>query len=454
MRAIDCGIDIGSTNLKVILVTDDGEIIGVRTVPSPRINDSIGPVTDALALVDLLEVIILECWRDTAQGRPLRSITAVGVGEDGVGVDVNMEPTGFSLPWFDMRARDEASELAENFDFDARTGLSIGPDRTAAKWLWLYRNRPQELARAKNWITLTDFPAAYWTGRAFMSASLAPRTACYDVFLRQWIPELLGATHAPLLPEILGAGTSLGPIRRGRLVGSGAVTSETVVAVGGHDHPIAASVIRAYDQSAIVDSLGTANLLYGETDMFRARNFSSDLAISVPPDGHKGLAILGVLEFSAAVEASGASKEEIQSFLSHTTLPGCPVGNIRELGLRDTDPHVNLRRSIEQACFKAQFMAESMSSLGVPNGPIYSTGGWSRSRGFMMLRASVFGQTLRVLADIELSALGAAQFGAKAATGRLTSPVSTFDIRFIDPVKDWVPVYKMLAREMKSSKTA
>lgn len=451
MRAIDCGIDIGSTNLKVILVADDGEVLGVRTVPSPRVDDGIGHVTDALALVGLLENLILDCWNENAQGQSLRSITAVGVGEDGVGVDIHMNPTGYSLPWFDTRATNEAAELAEKFKFAARTGISIGYDRTAAKWLWTHRNRPEELLNAVNWIALTDFPAAYWTGRSFMSASLAPRTACYDVFSREWIAELLQATHAPALPEILGGGTPLGPVLRGRLVNSGAVTSETVVAVGGHDHPVAASVIRAYDPNALIDSLGTANLLYSETDSAVVSDRNADLAISIPPDGSDGLALLGVLEFSAALDASGASKDEIRTFLAHEILPGLPAENAQELDADNADPQVRLRRSIEKACVQARMLAETMTTLGVPKGPIYSTGGWSRSHGFMKLRASVFGQTLRVLADIELSALGAAQFGAKAATGQLTCLVSTYDIKCIDPIEDWVPMYDDLARQVGSS---
>ena len=52
-----------------------------------------------------------------------------------------------------------------------------------------------------------------------MSASLAARTACYDVFERRWLGEILDRVHAPPLPDLLGAGTVVGRVRRGAHAG-------------------------------------------------------------------------------------------------------------------------------------------------------------------------------------------------------------------------------------------
>ena len=65
----------------------------VRSIPSPRKDDGIGPVTDALDLVDRLEALIIEGWGQCGNGEPLRSIATAGVGEDGIGVDGDLRPT-------------------------------------------------------------------------------------------------------------------------------------------------------------------------------------------------------------------------------------------------------------------------------------------------------------------------------------------------------------------------
>lgn len=436
MRPIDCGIDIGSTNLKIILVTDEGEILGVRATETPRVEDNFGKVTSPLGLIALLEDMIIDCWQDVAKGQPLRSITSVGVGEDGFGVDADLNPTGYCIPWFDHRATLEAMELKSQFDMSNHTGIAIASDRSVAKWLWMYHNWPNDLASAKSWVALTDYPAIYWTGKLFMSASLAPRTAAYDVFKREWLNKLLTASYAPPIPQILGAGTPIGKVQRGNLLHKGIVNDKTVVAVGGHDHPIAASVIRSYDNHAFVDSLGTANLLYAESVSVQPGNYSNNIAISIPPNAQKGNSLLGVLDFADALNATGASKAEIRAFLANDRLEGEPNES------DSASLPIKLRRSIETQCFHARSIMNEMQRLGVNLGPIYSTGGWSRSKGLMSLRASIFGQSLYIIDDLELSALGAVQYGAKAATGQLACLIQKNDVKCLSPFSDWTVQYE------------
>lgn len=428
-RSIDCGIDIGSTNVKVVLVADERDIVCARAMPSPRVDGGVGPATDALALVAALEAMILDAWRDTAEGLPLRSIACAGIGEDGLGLDVAGAPTGLSIPWFDARSAPEAAELAAAHDVIDRTGHAITADKTAAKWLWIHRHRPAERAASATWVALTDFPAVHWTGTPFLSASLAPRTACFDVRYRAWIPSLLTASQAPPLPPVRAAGTALGPVRRGRLLSAGAVDAATVVAVGGHDHPVAARAIRALEPTALVDSLGTANLVYAETPALIEGYRPHRLSVSVPPDGGAAYALLGVLEFAAALQATGAPPETIATFMARDAAPPSPTDA--------TDHDADMARlgaAIDAQCRLARDILAEMSALGVPDAPLYATGGWSRARGFMARRAQILGRPLHVIDAIELSALGAAQFAIRAATGREPCLLRRDDVRLIEPV--------------------
>jgi sugar (pentulose or hexulose) kinase len=71
--------------------------------------------------------------------------------------------------------------------------------------------------------------------------------------------------RAPILPPVVPAGTVPGSGRNGPLRKSGAASAATVVVAGGHDLPMAAATIRRLHLEALVDSMGTANLVYGET---------------------------------------------------------------------------------------------------------------------------------------------------------------------------------------------
>jgi sugar (pentulose or hexulose) kinase len=91
---IVCGLDIGSTNLKVVLADGSGRTLWVKSVPTPHVNDGLGTTTDATVLMELLEDLVIEGWRMVGAGQPLAAISSAGVGEDGVCADVQMRASG------------------------------------------------------------------------------------------------------------------------------------------------------------------------------------------------------------------------------------------------------------------------------------------------------------------------------------------------------------------------
>jgi len=442
MPSIDCGIDIGSTNLKIVFVDESGRVILTRSVPTPRIFDEFGPVTNPLDLISTLETMIISGWQDIGSPIPLRSIAAAGVGEDGICVNTNCEPLGHAIPWFDKRASAEVIEFKKYQYLISKTGIKIDETQTATKWLWLNRHRPNEINRAMPWVTLTDFPAVWWSGKTFMSASLAPRTGGFNVHDRNWVSELLDAAKAPLLPQIKQAGETIGHVRNGRLRESGAVSGDTILVAGGHDHPVAATMIRRLDPNGRVDSMGTANLIYGETIHFNNSTLTKDLAFSVPPAGH-GISCLGVLELSAELN-SLPNAFELRTFLAQEHLVGAPPKSYNELQASLCDNELAVRRRLELMSLKARRLLTSMDKAGVPAGQIYTTGGWSRSKSLVELRASIFGQKILALGELELTATGAALFGAQAASGKSLCPIEKSDIKIISPIAEWAEQYQQI----------
>lgn len=360
--------------------------------------------------------------------RALRAIAATGVGEDGMGIDAQLRPTGPALPWFDARAAREADELARHPAADARIGLPIGPDRTVAKWLWLRRHAPEHLVGATRWVALTDYLATRWSGVPFMSRTLAARTAAYDVFARDWVNDLLTAAGAPPLPPVRDAGTVIGTVAGGTLRASGAADSTTLLVAGGHDHTVAAAAIRRNEPLARIDSLGTANVLYGETGYVPTPALHPPPALSVPVVARPGLACLGVFELASHLAPDAPARAALETALAAPQLPGAPF---------TSGP---LRCLLEEASLAARAMFRAMDALGVPAEPIYATGGWSRSRAFMELRASVFDRPLHVVDEPELTALGAAVLAADGA-GLHTGFDARARLTAVDPLPRWADAY-------------
>lgn len=453
--SVICGIDIGTTNVKVLLIDDQARTLWSRSIPVPRIVEDGRPSTDAMSLVETIEQLIIEGWRASGQHTPIAAIATTGVGEDGLPVDIRMKPLDLAIPWFDRRAEDDGQVLRRLLDDQVRAGVPIDGTRTAAKWRWLRRHRPEVLRDASTWLALSDYPAAWWSKAPHMSETLAARTGCYDVFDRRWLSSHLEASGAPTLPPVVPARTIVGTMVPGALTESGAASKSTLIVSGGHDHPVAASVVRRIDPTALVDSLGTANLVYGEAAAIEPRT-DPYIAFSVPALGQPGIACLGVFEFAASLAPlqardSGAS---LRAFLAADRAAGKP-GHEKQIlqalqhalrrvspsaiGLESLDP----RTVLEGGSFYARLMLQAVRDIGSTGASVYSVGGWARSKALLQLRASVLGEPLVTIEEQELTALGAALIARDVV---VPGTASTFqrDTHVTSPDPDWQARYERM----------
>jgi len=433
-----CGVDIGTTNLKVSIVDETGVSRWTKAVPTPRSSVALGVGVDPTLLVAVIEDLIIEGWAAVARRVPLAAIATTGVGEDGVCVGQALTPLDRAIPWYDRCAIAEAMEIRASAAASTRAGIEMEHTRTGAKWLWLRRNRPDLFAGDSTWVALTDYPSAWWTGRPFISETLASRTGCYDVGRREWIGSLVEFCEAPDLPEVFRAGDVVGSLRGGRLTSSGAASADTLVIAGGHDHPVAAAMIQRIDAKARVDSIGTANVVYGESAIFPLDRFDQFLAFMVPVQAKLGVACLGVFEFSSTVQALQARGVDIRGFLALPKMPGEPGFCA---SATDLQAAAEPRTVLEMAGVTARRMFDHMSWAGVQETEIYATGGWSRSESLLELRASIFGRPVHVLSEQEPAVVGAALLAAEGLGERVdfTGGVTT---RTVDPDPHWVAFYE------------
>jgi len=96
----------------------------------------------------------------------------------------------------------------------------------------------------------------------------------------------------------------------------------------------------------------------------------------------------------------------------------------------------------EQAGFVARRMIEKMAEFGVVNGPIFATGGWSRSSSLLALRASIYAEPVHYLEEQEPALVGAALLGLDAHGAAIgTRPVAC-SCHMVAPNAQLVPFYE------------
>ncbi|MET8992865.1 FGGY family carbohydrate kinase [Nonomuraea wenchangensis] len=470
MTDVWAGADLGSTNVKVLLAGADGTVLARAARPTPRAGLRVHPDE----LVDTLEELILLAAGAVPRPR-LRGVCVAGVGEDGV-LHAGGRPLGTALPWFDPSRRqvlDRLAELARPGD-RLRHGVELDAARTIAAWALL---PAADLAAADGWVACTDYPALRWTGRAIMSSSLAPRTGAWLLDPGAWDLERAGRfLPAELLPPVVPAGTVVGELRSRRL--ADLLASDTVVVAGGHDHPVGASVVHRQDRGAPLDSMGTAEVIVRTFEPGNGSARTGDLGDhrtgdrgdlrtgdlgdlrtghlgdlrtgdrwtgEGPPPGADlspavlgdGLTALTVLELDrnmtwlrdnglgTCLDAVLASRLSVERPDRPVFAPGAAGGEPPRWTPAAADLSAE-SRAAGAAWQLAQAGAAALRALAPDAEAAYAAGGWTRAPGWMRLKAAAAGLPYRILAEPELSALGAAHLC-------LPGPVAPVAVRELAP---------------------
>ncbi|MEU6731161.1 FGGY family carbohydrate kinase [Nonomuraea wenchangensis] len=458
MTDVWAGADLGSTNVKVLLADAGGTVLARAARPTPRAGLRVRPDE----LVDILEELILLAAGAVSRPR-LRGVCVAGVGEDGV-LHAGGRPLGTALPWFDPSRRQVLDRLAElaRPDDRLRYGVELDAARTVAAWALL---PAADLAAADGWVACTDYPALRWTGRAIMSSSLAPRTGAWLLDPGAWDVERAGRfLPADLLPPVVPAGAVVGELRSRRL--ADLLASDAVVVAGGHDHPVGASVVHRQDPGAPLDSMGTAEVIVrtvepanrpagtgdhgdlrtGDSRDLRTKDHGDlrtgenpapgvDLSPAVLGDGLTALTVLELDRnmtwlrdngLGACLDAVLEGRLVVERPDDRPVfVPGAAGGEPPRWTPAAADLPAEARAA-GAAWQLALAGAAALRALATDAEAAYAAGGWTRAPGWMRLKAAAAGLPYRILAEPELSALGAAHLC-------LPGPVAPVAVRELAP---------------------
>lgn len=445
-RAVACGVDVGTTNAKVVLIGEDGTVLARAGRPTPR--DAEGLWVDADALFAAIEQMVLEACGDAYE---IHAICAAGVGEDGVLVDSGSRPLTKALPWFDPRRqgifRTLRTGLRDDDTFDAETD----PVRTLVGWAWsraeMERSAPDDASGARSWVALADLAGVRWSGRPFLSDTLASRTGAWRAADREWSAERVALTlgSAELLPPVVRTGDIVGPVDSPALRAAGVLASDAVTVAGGHDHPIGGWGVDQLISGAVLDSMGTAEVIVAQSPWPGVlRHENVDVA---PGIRSAGTTLLRVEELARNVEWASQDPgvaAQIRRLLQGDVapepvldagyfVPGPRGGGRPSYSLEaPSDPLARasavlgalaaVGRDAVLAVSRDAASAESGSTTTPPpvpaaapeHPPVRLAGGWTRSPGWLDIKSAVNGRPTAVIPEPEVTAVGAALLAACA----------------------------------------
>ena len=455
------GLDLGTSELKALLLTGDHRIVGVAR--APLTVDRPQPLWSEQApgqWWQALERVMAEL-REAHSGA-LSAVRAIGLSGQMHGatlLDAAGEVLRPAILWNDGRSGAQCEALMRAVP---RLGEIAGnlamPGFTAPKLLWVREHEPEIFNRTARVLLPKDWLRFMLSGEAVSEMSDAAGTLWLDVGARDWSDELLAATgltrdHMPRLVEGSEVSAQLKPELAARWgVGSG---SAVRIAGGAGDNAASAVGMGLVEPGQGFVSLGTSGVVFVSTDRFLPNPAQAMHAFchALPKRWHQMSVMLSaasavswaartfrfadeaaLLEAAASVEP--ARREGCPMFLPYLSGERSPHNNPNAQGVLFGLTHAHGPAEIAYAVVEGVSfgLRDGFDTLRLPADmplrEVALVGGGARSVWWGQLLADIFQVPLTLYAGSEMGgALGAARL-AWLADGGTVAEVCT-----LPPVK-------------------
>jgi sugar (pentulose or hexulose) kinase len=403
------GIDIGTSSVKALLLSEDLRTLGSGRAATPWAERDGHVEMDPGALLRSVLAAAEACLGE-GEAR-VCAIGVTGIAESGVLVDTDGRPCAPILAWYDERGEREEAELKATFGraaFAELTGQMVRRRLSAIKYRWLRRAIGRPAAEA-TWLPLPEWIVGELGGEPRPELSQWSRTGLLSIQRAGACEPLAVWAGYPLsrLGEPVAAGTAMGRASRS---GIDERCAGAILTSAGHDHLCAALGAGATGPHVAFDSWGNGEALMRSVPFVadRAEVIEDGVTVSwhVVPGSHLVMAGLGTgLTLRDCLARLGVDPERREE-LDRAAADLDPAAG--------DGPAAAWRGALEGA---AETLREAIGRIEARWGPIQDIvgcGGWLLSEPIRRLRVAQI-PGYRVAPAAQPGAVGAAVLGAVAA---------------------------------------
>ncbi|HLA54096.1 MAG TPA: FGGY-family carbohydrate kinase [Flavitalea sp.] len=447
------GIDIGSSSCKGVAFTVDGiELARASASYCPvTVGSSVEIETTVFreAVFNVILALTGQLSNDLVEALAISSH-----GETVIAIDKNGNATGPAIMNADNRAEEEAAWWEKTFgreEIYKITGLPLHPMFSLNKVMWIRNHRPELYAITNKFVSVSDYVLTQLGFPPYTDYSLACRTMAFDIHNRCWSQKILEHCGIPIekLGIPLAAGTVVGKLSA-EIASTLGLREGIVVALGGHDQPCGALGAGAIRSGDVVDSAGTYECLtaVSQTPMNsnKSLGYSLNSYCHVVPGKFVTLAFFPAGMVSAwftkqfyceEKKIEQESKKDLHTMLDENTMSFCPgpsglcttphfagsgtpYWDARATGVMagftpDTTIYHLYKGIFEGIACELAINISVLEEIIGPFGSMNISGGNSRSRFTVQLRADMTRKQINLLVNDETVCLGAAVLAGIAA---------------------------------------
>ena len=423
------GLDLGTTHIKALALTEDGEVVAQHTAATPIDHDAWGTVHAPDQLVACCQAVLQVVARRVGSDQ-IKGVGVASFGEEGFFLDKIGHPIYPSIAWWEHRSNQSVAQWMERHPTArAETGLTMKPSYTLFKWLWLRETFPSLWQEIHMWVPISEYIVYRLTGQFSISFSQACRTYVFNPRTRSWIHAWIEEVLPNGIANLPVPGPSGYPVGETEKAAIDFGLPEGIpVVVGGHDHPTGALAVGVVDSGKILDSMGTAELIYWPVKTLGKHSTEDafEYGYTGYGDGPHYIAsgtytgmMINVLSRALAVDQSPRTVSHGSSKLRviPNRLGDAPSFDV--LGLTsETTPEDIMDAARLAGAMAIRWTLDHLPGLASRKPSLVAIGGGA-TPDMLQLKADLLQQPIYTPRDpIEGVALGAAQLAREAITGR------------------------------------
>ena len=431
-----CGIDLGSTNIKIAIYSEDFKLIDRQSRPVEYIRENGFVEFDAVTYCEILVDLLADMVKEN-KIKSIRQIAFTGQAESLVVLGADGKPVMNAISWMDERSTEECKILEKQFPHEvceAVTGqMAVLPTWPATKILWLKKNKPEIYTAADTYMLLKDYVVYYLTGEKKSDMSIATFSFYFDIYKKCYWQQMLDAIGVKLsqLPELVEPCTVVGTLKPALIP---AIEPGTAVNVGTLDHFAGMIGTGNIKPGGVTLSTGTVMAM----TIMAEETMSHDTGIAMHygflPNTHIMLPVVesgGVsLEWFRRACMKNVTYDEMNATLARRDrndllfLPYLVGTSAPEFdadakgvfwGLRQEHDCIDMAGSImEGVAYVLNKNLKHVAKNGIHLQNIIATGGGAKSPIWCQLYADITGLPVRIPAEKEAACLGAAMIAAVA----------------------------------------
>ncbi len=462
------GVDIGTTNLKVLAVNAHTSAIVAQAA---RPVETLAEKPDyAEQNPDKIWALFLESMSDLTNELPddqhIAGVSFSTAMHSLLAVDEAGKPLTNAIIWSDNRAAPDTATIKKDHpDLYQSIGVPIHPMLPLCKLAWYKRTNPRLLKRASRWISLKEYIWWKLTGRYEIDYAMAGATGLFNSPKRAWHTPAL--TIAGVRPDQLSTPVDTthtvpyDPPKTGAVSGWPAGVP---LVIGASDGCLANVGAGALEPGITTITIGTSGAVRrtsprpvrdGQSRLFsylmHYGNREQPTLYAVGGPSNNGANVLqwiaekvmhlpvdDVLTQAATIPA-GADGLLFLPYLHGERAPlwdAAVRGSFQGLDYAHTSAHM-ARAALEGVLFNLRRIELLLARHAGPTREIHANGGFAQSPFWVQMMADIFGVPVRLNASNESSGIGAAmmaRFALNQDKESLTQLAATVDF-----VKTYMP---------------